>query len=71
MNKKRYLIVIALAIFVFLALFTFGDPLKSRECSKTIEELEELKVIKSRLLKENVNSNYKISFHLPSYYKLN
>ena len=41
MNKKRYLIVIALIIFLFLALFTFANPFNDGESGKPLEEIEE------------------------------
>ena len=41
MNKKRYLIVIALIIFLFLALFTFANPFNDGEGGNPIEEIEE------------------------------
>ena len=41
MNKKRYLIVIALIIFLFLALFTFANPFNDGEVGKPLEEIEE------------------------------
>lgn len=44
MNKKKYLIVIALVIFIFLALFAFANPLNNKEevnDNKEIEEKEE------------------------------
>ena len=31
MNKKRYLILIALVVFVFLAVFTFANPFEKAD----------------------------------------
>lgn len=47
MNKKRYLILIALVIFIFLALFTFANPLNKGEenDNRVLEEIEEEDVI--------------------------
>lgn len=42
MNRKRYLIIIALIIFLFLALFTFASPFNDgEESKKPIEEIED------------------------------
>jgi len=45
MNKKRYLIIIAIMIFIFLALFTFANPLDNEEGqpndNRVLEEIEE------------------------------
>ena len=45
MNKKRYLIIIAIVIFIFLALFTFANPLNNEEGetndNRVLEEVEE------------------------------
>lgn len=53
MNKKRYLIIIALIIFVFLAVFTFANPFNDGESGKPIEEIEE-DVIEKEELEEEV-----------------
>ena len=49
MNKKRYLIIIAIIIFIFLALFTFANPLENEEGepndNRVLEEIEEEDVI--------------------------
>lgn len=47
MNKKRYLILIAIVIFIFLALFTFANPLNNGEenDNRVLEEIEEEDVI--------------------------
>lgn len=46
MNKKRYLILIAFVIFVFLAVFTFANPLnKAEDENRVLEEIDENDVI--------------------------
>jgi len=47
MNKKRYLIIIAIVIFGFLTLFTFANPLNNGEetDNRVLEEIEEDDVI--------------------------
>lgn len=45
MNKKRYLIIIAIIVFAFLAVFTFANPLDNEEGqpndNRVLEEIEE------------------------------
>ncbi len=49
MNKKKYFIIIAIVIFVFLAIFAFANPLNNEEGepndNRVLEEIEEDDVI--------------------------
>ena len=51
MNKKRYLILVAIIIFIFLSLFTFANPFEKEEIndSRVLDEIEEDELVEEKL----------------------